>query len=636
MSKLKDTKNKLKSKIEAIKKINDDPSKNLADNIYDTYLKDLPTTEQLFGKKLDDFLEKRRNQIDNKSNIFGDIMEIADSILSGNSSTDKNRKPIPEKLFSKKRLKFHAQTACDKTLTQSKEIILDSVKKHFFAADGICGTNQTISVDSLKIKPGEFDFLNMFTVDPSSATGQIVYEPTTGSTPSKTKVNKELYDSFNGTVFEMKTPSSDSILEMTWSAPNQEWDVSGLTGSSLNVEGFLNNYYSSLELPDIQHIVKTSILMTIQSGESHPLLDKGMNELSKLLNKLMAICGTPTNRNQLSKQNAVGLFDENDQDIELYFDFDDVEGVDIDDEDSRYRKVLKFKDCNNFEVPVNKSMMEDFIYLAYKKDINDLVDSTINRAATDAFTKSDSSIPQINFNVNLINLFILNLPKALLMSALSPKIFLPIIIVYKIFKIGVNQAIDVLKSMKDLSKLFWSIVKQLFWLFIREFWKLIKVDLLAFVVKIVKKILKNKYKRYVVIITALIALLTKIIEEGIEDCFTIFTTILSTIQGALSAGPPLTIPGILLGLSDKLPGYSQDRAFMNIMERIAGAGISTGPIFGESNNLSTIVKAFIDGNTEEIDTNSFIKVTNKEMIIPSPVGPIIIPPGLLNSVGKQL
>jgi len=636
MSKLKDTKNKLKSKIEAIKKINDDPSKNLADNIYDTYLKDLPTTEQLFGKKLDDFLEKRRNQIDNKSNIFGDIMEIADSILSGNSSIDKNRKPIPEKLFSKKRLKFHAQTACDKTLTQSKEIILDSVKKHFFAADGICGTNQTISVDSLKIKPGEFDFLNMFTVDPSSATGQIVYEPTTGSTPSKTKVNKELYDSFNGTVFEMKTPSSDSILEMTWSAPNQEWDVSGLTGSSLNVEGFLNNYYSSLELPDIQHIVKTSILMTIQSGESHPLLDKGMNELSKLLNKLMAICGTPTNRNQLSKQNAVGLFDENDQDIELYFDFDDVEGVDIDDEDSRYRKVLKFKDCNNFEVPVNKSMMEDFIYLAYKKDINDLVDSTINRAATDAFTKSDSSIPQINFNVNLINLFILNLPKALLMSALSPKIFLPIIIVYKIFKIGVNQAIDVLKSMKDLSKLFWSIVKQLFWLFIREFWKLIKVDLLAFVVKIVKKILKNKYKRYVVIITALIALLTKIIEEGIEDCFTIFTTILSTIQGALSAGPPLTIPGILLGLSDKLPGYSQDRAFMNIMERIAGAGISTGPIFGESNNLSTIVKAFIDGNTEEIDTNSFIKVTNKEMIIPSPVGPIIIPPGLLNSVGKQL
>lgn len=635
MGKLKDTKNKLKARIEVIKKINDDPEGSV-DNVYDKYLKDLPTTDQLFGKKLDDFLEKRRNNIDNKSNIFGDIMEIADSILSGNSSLDKNRKPIPEKLFSKDRLKFHAQTAGDKTLTQSKEIILDTVKKHFFASDGICGTNQTIPLDSLRLKPNEIDFLNMLTVDPSTATGQIVYEPLTGTTPSKVKVNKGLYDSFNGTIFEMRTASSDSILEMNWLAPDQEWEVSGLTGSSLNVEGFLNNYYSSLELPDIQHVIKTSMLMTIQSGESHPLMDKGMNQLSRLLNKLMAICGSPTNRNQLLNQNAVGLFDENDQDIEQYFDFDDVEGIDIDDEDSRFRKVLKFKDCNGFEVPVNKTMMEDFVYLAYKKNINDLVDSTINRAATDAFTKSDSSIPQINFNVNLLNLFILNLPKALLMSALSPKILLPVIIIYKIFKIGANQAIDVLRSMRDLSKLFWSIVKQLFWLFIREFWKLIKVDILAFVIKLVKKILKNKYKRYVVIITALISLLTRILEEGIEDCFTIFSTILSTIQGALSIGPPINIPGILLGFSDKLPGYSQDRAYMNIMERIEGAGISTGPIFGEANNLPKIVKSVIDGNSEEIDTNSFVKVTNKEIIIPTPIGAIVIPPGLLNSVGKQL
>jgi hypothetical protein len=351
----------------------------------------------------------------------------------------------------------------------------------------------------------------------------------------------------------------------------------------------------------------------------------------------MAICGTPTNRNNLSKQNAVDLFDENDQDIELYFNFDDVEGIDLDDEDRRYRKVLKFTDCNNFEVPVNKTMLEDFIYMGYKKDTNDLVDSTLNRVATDAFSKSDSSIPQSQFNLNLINLFILNLPKAIIMSVFSPKIFLPIIVMYKVLKAGIGQAVEeVVQIMKKLYKLFWSIVKDLFWLFIKEFWKLLKVDLLAFVMTIVKKILKNKYKRYVVIITSLIALLTKIIEDGIDNCFAIFNTILSTIQNALSLGAPINIPGILLGLSDKLPGYSQDRAFLNIVERLENAGIPTGPIFGEDNNLPSIIKSIIDGNAEETDTNSFIKVTNKEMIIPSPAGPIIIPPGILNSVGKQL
>ncbi len=636
MSKIKNTKNKLKSRIEAIKKISDDPQEAV-DNLYDKYLKDLPTSDQLFGKKLDDFLEKRRNKKDNKSNIFSDIMEITNSILDGNSSLDKNRKPIPEKLFSKNRLKYHAQTAADRTLTQSKEIILETVKNHFFASDGICGTNQTITIDSLNIKPNEFDFLNVLTVDPSSATGKIVYEPTTGSTGSKVKVNTELYNSFNDpSGFDMRTASGESILEMFWDIGNQQWNLSGLTVNFNDAESFLNNYYSSIELPDIQHIVKTSMLMTIQSGESHPLFDKGLNNVNRLLGKLMAICGTPTKRNELSNQNAVDLFDENDEDIQFYFDFDDVEGVDIEDEDARFRKVLKFKDCNNFEIPVNKTMMEDFVYLGYKKNINDLVDSTINRAATDAFSKSDSSIPQLQFSLNLLDLFILNLPKALLMSALSPKIFLPIVVLYKIFKAGINQIIDVLNTMKELSKLFWEIVKKLFWLFLREFWKLIKVDLIAFVMKMVKKILKNKYKRYVVIITALIALLTKILEQGIEDCFTIFNIILTTIQNALSLGSPFSIPGILLGLSDKLPGYSQDRAKLNIFERMENAGIPLGPVFGEANNMAKIIGSIIDGNTEELDTNSFIKVTNKEIIIPTPAGPLVIPPGILNSVGKML
>jgi hypothetical protein len=639
MSKVKDTKNKLKSKIEAIKKINDDP-KALSDSIYDKYLKDLPSTDKLFGKKLDDFLEKRKKKNENNKDIFGELMEIVDSILNSNSKTDKNKnKNVPTKLFSKKRLKFHAERASEKTLEQSKEIILNNVKKVFFASDGesICGTNQTITIDSLYIKPQEFDFLNILTVDPTSATGQIVYEPTTGST--KTKVNRELYDTFSGSTFEMKTKSGDSLFDMNWIESDQKWNISGLTLNSYNVEEFLNHYYSSLELPDIQHIIKTSMLMTINSGESNPLFDKGLNNINRLLNKLCAVCGSPTDKDKLKNQNAVDLFDENDEDIELYFNFDDVEGIDLDDEDARYRKVLRFTDCNNFEIPVNKTMLEDFVYLSYKKTPNDLVESTLNRVATEAQAKSDSSIPQIQFNLNLLNLYILNLPKALIMSVFSPKVFLPIILLYKILKSGINEVLvevtNVLTYMKNLFKLFYAIVKDLFWLFIREFWKLIKPDLIAFVMLIAKKILKNKYKRYAIIITALIALLTKILQDGIDNCFAIFNTILSTIQGALSLKSPLSVPGILLGLSDKLPGYSQDRAYLNIVERLENLGISTGPIFGESNNLPSIIKSIIDGHTEEQDTNSFISVSNKEMIIPSPVGPIIIPPGILNSSGKM-
>jgi hypothetical protein len=629
MSKIKDTKNKVKSKLDAIKKINDDPS-GTVDSIYDKYLTDLPTTDQLFGKKLDDFLEKRRKKKVNNKDIFAELVEITEGFLGLN-----NKVPSSDKLFSKGRLKQHAIDSTKLTLESSKDIVLNNVKKIFFASDGICGTDTTLGSYQIKMKPSEFDFLNVLTVDPSTSVGQIVYE----KTPAKNKkqVNRELYDSFTGGPYTFDTNSNDTLFEMEWDSTNQEFNITGGT-NTLKVEEYLNGYYSTIEYPDIQHVIKTSMLMTLQGGGStdSELLNKGMDNLNRLLKKLFAVCGTPTNRDNLQNQNATDLFDENDEDIQFYFNFDDVEGIDLDDEDARFRKVLKFTDCNNFEVPINTTLLEDFVYLSSKKDLNDLVNSTIARTATDAYVQSDSGIPEINFNLNLINLFILNLPKALIMSVLSPKIFLPIVIVYKVLKNLGSSLIDVLTVMKNLSKLFYNIIKDLFWKFINEFWKRVKVDLLALLFKIVKKILKNKYKRYVVIITALIALLVKILEDGLDNCYALFNTILSTIQGALGTKAVFNIPGILLGLSDKLPGYSQDRAALNIMERMEAAGIKLGPIFGVDNNLPKVVKSIIDGNTEELDTNSFVKVANKEIIIPTPVGPLIIPPGILNSAGKLI
>ena len=135
-------------------------------------------------------------------------------------------------------------------------------------------------------------------------------------------------------------------------------------------------------------------------------------------------------------------------------------------------------------------------------------------------------------------------------------------------------------------------------------------------------------------ITALIALLYKLLEEGIDNCYALFNVILTTLDGALSIGGLLNIPGILLGLSDKLPGYSTDGAAMGAFEKMEAAGVNLGAIFGESNDLKDIVKGLIEGNQEEMDSNGFVQVSNKEIIIPTPVGPIVIPPGILNSAVK--
>jgi hypothetical protein len=626
MSKLKDTKNKLKSRLEVIKKINDDPN-SLVDSLSDKFLKDLPSTDQLFGKKLDDFLSKARRKKENKKDIFGELLEIAEGFLSSGKKVETS-----DKLFSKGKLKQHALTSSRLTLDSSKEIITTSVKKVFFAGGGICGTNLTLSGINVKIKPEEIDLMNILTVDPSTSTGQIVYEPTTSGN-GKEKVNRELYSIFSGGTYQFDSNNNNTLFKADWDQSNQEFNITDFNG--MEVETFFNDYYSTIELPDIQHITKTAMLMTIQGdGSDNPLFNKGMNSVNRLLQKLMAVCGSPKRKDELRNQNAVDMFNETDEEIESYFDFDDVEGIDLDDEDSRFRKVLKFVDCDNFETPVNPSTIEDFVFFTKKKPLNELVDSTLSRTANQAFLDSNSGIPLVNFNLNLMNLFILNLPKALVSSLLTPKIFLPILIVYKVIKGITSQSIDVKVLMRMLSKLFNEIIKQLLWKFLREFWRLVKIDLMAYVMKIVKKILKNKSKRYLTIVKALIAFLLKALETKIDNCYALFSAVFSAITAALSASVPIQVPNVLLLLSDSLPGYSSDRAFMNAMERISASGVKTEAIFGETNNIGTIVKSLIDGHTEEMDTNSFIKITLKGGALPGPSGGAAIVPGTIAGVGK--
>ena len=626
MSKLKDTKNKLKSRLEVIKKINDDPN-SLVDSLSDKFLKDLPSTDQLFGKKLDDFLSKAKRKKENKKDIFGELLEIAEGFLSSGKKVETS-----DKLFSKGKLKQHALTSSRLTLDSSKEIITTSVKKVFFAGGGICGTNLTLSGINVKIKPEEIDLMNILTVDPSTSTGQIVYEPTTSGN-GKEKVNRELYSIFSGGTYQFDSNNNNTLFKADWDQSNQEFNITDFNG--MEVETFFNDYYSTIELPDIQHITKTAMLMTIQGdGSDNPLFNKGMNNVNRLLQKLMAVCGSPKRKDELRNQNAVDMFNETDEEIESYFDFDDVEGIDLDDEDSRFRKVLKFVDCDNFETPVNPSTIEDFVFFTKKKPLNELVDSTLSRTANQAFLDSNSGIPLVNFNLNLMNLFILNLPKALVSSLLTPKIFLPILIVYKVIKGITSQSIDVKVLMRMLSKLFNEIIKQLLWKFLREFWRLVKIDLMAYVMKIVKKILKNKSKRYLTIVKALIAFLLKALETKIDNCYALFSAVFSAITAALSASVPIQVPNVLLLLSDSLPGYSSDRAFMNAMERISASGVKTEAIFGETNNIGTIVKSLIDGHTEEMDTNSFIKITLKGGALPGPSGGAAIIPGTIAGVGK--
>ena len=74
---------------------------------------------------------------------------------------------------------------------------------------------------------------------------------------------------------------------------------------------------------------------------------------------------------------------------------------------------------------------------------------------------------------------------------------------------------------------------------------------------------------------------------------------------------------------------------MNASERMASLGLNTGPIYGEANEMMSLVKSVIEGQSEEEDNNSFIDVVLKGGVLPGPTGGAVVPPFLMRAVGKK-
>ena len=644
MSKTKETKKELSALIEAIKKINDEPEVSLK-KTSDKYTNNIPSTNEFVSEKLGAFQEKRKKKKENKEDIFSEMLKLVEQFM-GSEKRDDDKSVEPEKKINdtsklkvKSKLKKHALSALQKSKDSMKEILLRNLSSALYMGDNLCGAESVFSVDSMTITPKEFDYLDMLSLDPDSGCGLLVYEPK-NTDRGKKKINRDLYESFGGTQFSMDTNNGKTLFTMDWNTSSQDFTINGLTqqNSTVKVEDFLNDYYNNLEVPEVEDLLNTAVMLTIQGGcgESKQF-DANMDGLRRIIDRLMSICGSPSS-DELKKQNAIDLLNESDELSDLYFDFNNIEGIDLDDEDARRRRVLKFKDCYNFEIDSDPSHVDDFIYLSKSKNASDAADLALLSIATDASEQSDSSISVFDLLASLIIKLIVNLPKALIMSIFSAKMFLPFVILWKAFKQGVNNAID---NIKDLIKKFYTAiyntVKELFWIFITEFWNLIKIDLLNFVKSLVTKIIKNKYKKYLLIVKSLISLLNQALQTSIDNCQDLFNAILNTIKQALNSDAPIRIPAPLLMMAGALPGYSADRAYLNIMERVEASGTPTGPLFGEDNDIGKLVKSIIDGHSEEEDTNSYVNIVLTGGVLPGPplAGGAIIPPATISGVGKK-
>ena len=621
------------TKLRAIGQVVNDPGTNPLDsfisNTIGPVLDDgLKSFDKLSPKKLTDLQSKSSKKKESKTDVFGDLIDIADAFLSSANKKIQSQSPLE----SKSRLKQITNESIDETLKSVKSIIGNAADQVLFVGDGICGTNKTFPSDSVSLKPSDFDFMNILQVDPTSNMGQILYE---GKSNGSVQMNTELFNLFNsGGNYNLATPKGDVLMTTTWDVSTQKFNVSGLTGNTVNQ--FVEGYFSTVQLPNLKDVTKMSTLLTLKGDNSAPIgLDIGMNELNRLLSKMLKSCNG-AKVNSLSKAN----FETNDEIEETYFDFDDVEGIDLEEESRRFQKVIKFKDCNDVVVPTDVSTFEDFVYMinnSNKMSLNQVVDNTLYNVANLSYQNSGQAASLQNFHINIMNNFILNMPKALIGSVLSPKFLLPIVVIYKAVVLkGQGLLVSAKELLKKLFKLFTKIIKDIFWKFLTEIWKRIKRDMLDFIKQLALKILKDKFKKYALIIAGLIALINAVINTNLDDCNALYNTILTTINTALSAASiSLPLPALLASFANLRPGTSETSMLIDFVENAQKNGVNLSDIHGEPNKQINHAKSVISGIVGNVVNNGVAAGGNETGFgITADGKPVTIPRGSLkvNSV----
>ena len=266
MSKVKKLRNQLKSKIEVIKKVNDDP-KLITDDLYDIYADGITRTDKLLQSKVDGLkskLKKKKEKVD----IFSSIIDVASGFLANKT----NKIATNDKLLSGNKIKKYAMESARITSEDSKNIVMNAVKKTLFVDEetSICGVDTLMPDDTISIAPKEFDFLEVLQNDPVSKIGMIMYEDPNNNV-GDIKMNREFYTTFSNP-YTFSSKSGNSLFDLNWNSGTQKYDVSGLQqgGSIPKVGQFVNDYYDSIETPNLEYITKTAMLMTLQGDGENP------------------------------------------------------------------------------------------------------------------------------------------------------------------------------------------------------------------------------------------------------------------------------------------------------------------------------------------------------------------------------
>lgn len=530
---------------------------------------------------------------------------------------------LTQKNGDKKTAKYLKKTFVT-AIEQIKPQIFDIVSELGVKAVG-CESEQEFPANTtVYIKVGAIDFLGLLKEDPNEPVGKISYEKNSinyNSTPFS--MNKELYNRiqninvpYSSPTFagvDYKGPSTQDLFDITYVENYNDINGNLVVGNFFKVDlkprsnntnkvsEFFKDYYSSIDLIDYQYLFTNLInqltgAISIEKKDG----DKKLIDFTKFLMIMKRIFGMCFDETREIDVSGVAKISQTDVVDDAFFEFNEVDLRYIDSVISDIKLgVVEFEDCGTVKLPVDVNAVLDTLdSLTFNPGSNN--NNEINNAAENITKPFERRGLNIDLN------FLKEYPRALLMTILSPKTILPIMVMAK--SLGQNT-VDSVNSLMDFAKQFKSYIVQLaskvMALFVKILFDIIKADIIALTQSILSDIKNESVVKKSLLVLSLVALITKLVTD-FRQCKSVIDdllSVLSLVEKAMKAQKkPLPYP--LLVASRVLTGFSKTRTMLKVIERFDELGLPTGPMPDGSPNLFLAAADAIIGAIDEEETKN--------------------------------
>ncbi len=433
------------------------------------------------------------------------------------------------------------------------------------------------------------------------------------------------------------------------------------SGFPINQVGkFIKDYYSTIELVTFPQVMATLLnymtgFVSIKARVGFGELDT-QNKYVLLLQRILGLCFDDRAEIDVSGISKLGELDGVD---DTFFEFNEIDLRNIESNISNIQEgVVVFEDCDNVKLPVDVDTIINEINNISGGTNEELVTSMEN-VVNSIFEKWKILIPNsVSFEVSVNKSFIKNLPIALASSILSPKALLPFIVMLNEVQRSASQTIndtiissansflqsgttigqqvtnitsDAVAFVKNNRTFIINLVSKISSLFVETLFEILKRDIFQLISVIIKDIQKSQSAKQYAIILRLVQLgyvIARLVTDyrkckSLLDEISLLLNMISNFRG----NSLFRIPAFLNLLSVLLPGYSSERATLNVIEQLQKLGLPTGPMpDGTPNQMNLAIKSLISGIDQEQTENGKVETAVK---LPPPFG-------LISTIGKSM